>query len=110
VCDIADHARAALVHHLGADRGAQSIGANQCRALEDSVIFSCRTNSVAQVLERGNPGERHQLDVAELLACVEQNAMEVDPVDHDVGALEALSERGAGRNAHDDAGIDGVDH
>src|SRR6476646_7685642 len=36
--------------------------------------------------------------------------MQVDPMQDDIGIFESLFERGSGRNTHDHAAVDGVEH
>ena len=108
--DEAYHARLALVQHLLADGRAQPVGAYDSRALKEPVILGVKPDTVAEILIAGSAGERHQFDIRLRLARIEQDAMQVDPMDDDVGTLEPCVERCTVRDARNDARIDRVEH
>src|SRR5262249_1386488 len=99
----AGHAWLALVHYLPTDGRAQPVGANDSRALNEPVILGVQPDAVAEILIAGGAGERHQFDIRLLLARIEQNAMQIDPMNDDVRTLEPRVERCADRDARNDA-------
>ena len=86
--DEADHARLALVQHLLPYGRAQAVGANDRRALNGTVVLGAKPHAVAEIFVAGGAGQRHQFDIVLRLAGIEQDAMQIDPMDDDVGTLE----------------------
>ena len=72
-----------------------------------AAVPGVQPDAVALILEGFRAGVGEHLDVRLGLAGIEQDAVQIDTMDHDVGPLEALHERSAGRNAHDHAAVDG---
>ena len=65
---------------------------------------------VADILVAGGAGKRDQFDIGLRPTGIEQDAMQVDPMNYNVRLFEARRERGASRDARDNASIDQIEH
>ena len=100
----------ALVEHPGAHRGPQSVGADQRAAGEGGAVLGPHRNAIAGFLETADRSRGLQADQVGLLARREKGAVEIGPVDHRVGVLEAFAEGVVERHPRDLVAAQAVHH
>src|SRR6266702_135182 len=77
-----------------------TIGCYHRRARKFAAIRRLYPDIVATILEPSCLGIRNKFDSIAAAACIEQDIMEIDAVNDDVGIFETRPERRAGWNSH----------
>ncbi|UPK15549.1 hypothetical protein IVA93_21520 [Bradyrhizobium sp. 155] len=90
---IAQQTRLILRMHLRTDHGPQAVGANQSRAFDDPRFGREHADPVPQVFEARHCDRLIQANVRELPAGIQENVVQVDAMNRDIGVVKPGPER-----------------
>src|SRR5258708_2317289 len=92
VRDVADGAWLTLTQHQLPNRGTDAVSSNQRNAFVGTTVPGLSTHAVIRIFVVDHAGARNHLDVWQRCAGVEQGAVQVNTMDHDVGPPETFHE------------------
>ncbi len=107
---VADEPRRAFVAQLRAEAGAKTVRADHGRSRDAAAILGPHANPLAVILDPRGASRCFKLDIGQGPAGIEQHIVQIDPMNDDVGMLEAAAKRIAGRHARDLAAVERIQH
>jgi len=108
--NVSRHPRRSVRHHSCTDCRPQTIGADQCRALERLTIFGISHYPVTVVFKAHHLLRGHQSNQRRVLASQQKHSMNVSPMNQRIGITKSVAKFLTQRDARDLFGGNAVHH